>query len=29
MALAFDGNVSAQEVADILPIGLAILNDQD
>lgn len=29
MALTFDGNVSAQEVADILPIGLAILNDQD
>jgi len=29
MALAFNENVSAQEVADILPIGLAILNDQD
>lgn len=29
MALAFNENVSAQDVADILPIGLAILNDQD
>jgi signal transduction histidine kinase/ActR/RegA family two-component response regulator len=29
MALAFDEDISAQQVADILPIGLAILNDQD
>ncbi|KAJ5328749.1 hypothetical protein N7452_009139 [Penicillium brevicompactum] len=29
MSAAFDGNISAQELADMLPTGLAILNQND